>query len=498
MTEGTAGRYGARPFTDREMLGAFAFLVLFGLPFAAGGTWALIQAAVTLARGELREALMLGAMGAAFALVGFGLIAGSLWARGRVSVDAAAAFAHPDEPWKWRADWAKGHVLDGGPKEAWGVAFFAMLWNLIAFPGGVLAFQAASGKGQGLAWIALLFPAAGALLAARAINAFARARKQGVPRLDLATVPVPVGRTLAGTVRTHLSEPPVEGFTLVLSALRTERSGPDNDVRTHVVWQEEAHARGRLASDGRGVHVIVPVAIRIPADAPSTDHSDPGNELAWKLEVRAATPGIDYAAGFEVPVYRTEVSGEPETAQSASHLRAVAFSAPPLPAGAPRPEPHSPIAVSRDDEGLVILFPAARNRGAAMAVSAFGLLWTAITVFLAARAPVLFPIVFGLFDVLIAWIAVTLWLEVVRVRVDPAGVRVARGFGEPGPERLVAARDVADVKLAIGMSSGTRVWWDLSLACTSGRPVPLGGGVRDKHEAEWLAARIRDALAAAR
>jgi len=115
MSEDTPGRYGARPFSDREMLGAFAFLVLFGLPFAAGGTWALVQAAVKLARGELRDGLMLGAMGTVFALVGFGLIAGSLWARGKVSVDAAAAFAHPDEPWKWRADWARGYGVDGGP-----------------------------------------------------------------------------------------------------------------------------------------------------------------------------------------------------------------------------------------------------------------------------------------------------------------------------------------------------------------------------------------------
>ena len=496
--EDTPGRYGARPFTDREMLGAFAFLVLFGLPFAAGGTWALVQAAVKLARGEMREALMLGAMGSAFALVGFGLIAGSLWARGKVSVDAAAAFAHPDEPWKWRADWARGYALDGGPKEAWGLAFFAVLWNLIAFPGGVLAFQAATAKGQGLAWIALLFPVVGALLAAQALTAFARAHKQGVARLDLAAVPVPVGRTLAGTVRTHLAAPPEDGFTLVLSALRTERSGPDDDMRTHVVWQEEAHAKGQLSSDGNGVHVIVPVAIRIPADAPSTDHSNASDELAWKLEVRAATPGIDYSAGFEVPVYRTEASFEPETARSAAHLRPVAFSAPDLPAGAPRPEPHSPIEVSHDGEGLVILFPAARNKGAAAAVTAFGILWTAITLFLAMRAPFVFPIVFGLFDLLIGYIALTLWLEAVRVRVNPAGVKVARGFGEPGEERLVPAREVADVKLAVGMSSGTRVWWDLSLACSNGRSVPLGGGMRDRHEAEWLAAQVKDALAKAR
>jgi hypothetical protein len=30
----------------------------------------------------------------------------------------------------------RGQVLDSGPKQAWGVAFFAVLWNLVAFPPG--------------------------------------------------------------------------------------------------------------------------------------------------------------------------------------------------------------------------------------------------------------------------------------------------------------------------------------------------------------------------
>jgi hypothetical protein len=308
-------------------------------------------------------------------------------------------------------------------------------------------------------------------------------------------VPVPVGRTLAGTVRTHLAEPPWGGFKLTLTALRTERSGPDNDIKTSVVWQEKAYNAGQLSSDGAGVHVIVPVAIRIPDDAPSTDHSDASDELAWQLEVRAETPGLDYRATFELPIYRTDDG--PETASNAAHLQAVprSFAAPDLPADAPRPEPASPIAVTRDREGLVIDFPAARNKGAAMSLSAFAVLWTAAIAFMTAvHVPLLFPIVFGLFDFLIVYIALTLWLEVVRVRANLAGVKVARGIGAPGVERFVPTSESADVRLAIGMYAGTNVWYDLALATTGGRTVPLGGGMSDKHEAEWLAMRIKDAL----
>jgi hypothetical protein len=420
-------------------------------------------------------------------------MAGALFGRRRLVLEAKAAWEHPDEPWKWRPDWAQGHVLDGSRRDALGMTIFAVLWNLVSLPGGVLAFR--EGLEQGRAWapLALVFPAIGVGLAGWAGRAALRARRFGVSRLELAAVPVPVGRTLAGAVHTRLTTPPPGGFALTLTALRTTRGGPDHDVATRVLWQDEAHSAGQLSGDGEGVHVIAPVAMRIPPDAPGTDHSDPDDEVSWRLEVEAETPGLDYAAAFELPVYRTEDSDQAETARDAAHLEVV----PDAPAlrDSPRPEPRSAIVVAREGDGLVIDFPPARNPGMATGLTAFVAVWTgAIVLMTRLHAPILFPVAFGLFDLLLGWFALGLWCEVTRLGVDASGARVASGLGAPGKARLVPRDAIADVRIAIGMTASTTAYYDLRLVTTDGRAVTVGGGIRHKREAEWLAAQVLGAL----
>ena len=497
MTENTPGRYGARPYTGRETWGALLFLALFGLPFAACGVWALTGVPGKWAHGDVRDALVLAAAGLAFALVGFGLMVGAAFGRGKLDIDAKAAWDHPDEPWKWRPDWAEGHVLDGGKNDALGRVVFAVLWNLVALPAGWLGWEQGVKQGLALAAIALLFPAVGAGLAVWAARGVIRVRRFGASRLDLASVPVAVGRTLAGTIRTRLTTPPEGGFALTLSALRISRSGPDNDRSTHVLWQEEARVPGQLSGGTDGVRVVAPVAIRIPAEAPSTDHSAADDEVVWRLEVQAAEPGVDYSATFELPIYRTADSDRPESAEDAPHLRAVG----PIPPGGmtPRPEPRSAIEVTNEAGALVIDFPAARNPSMAFGMTVFAVIWTGSIVFMTRmHAPLIFPIVFGLFDVLMAWIALTLWCEVTRLRVIPAGVKVASGLGAPGAERLYPAEQIKDVRIAIGMTANTTAYYDLKLVRPGGQEITIGGGIRHKREAEWLAARILTALGQAR
>jgi hypothetical protein len=164
---------------------------------------------------------------------------------------------------------------------------------------------------------------------------------------------------------------------------------------------------------------------------------------------------------------------------------------------APRPEPRSAIAVTREGGALVIVFPAARNPSMALGMTAFSMLWTGAIVFMVGmRAPWFFPVVFGLFDVLISWIVLTLWLEVIRVRVDASGVAIASGLVTPGPARVYT--QVKDVRVAIGMTSGTTAWYDLKLVLANGREVAAGGGIRHKREAEWIAAQMLAALGQAR
>jgi hypothetical protein len=53
---------------------------------------------------------------------------------------------------------------------------------------------------------------------------------------------------------------------------------------------------------------------------------------------------------------------------------------------------------------------------------------------------------------------------------------------------------VADVVSAIGMQAGRTLYYDVEIRRKDGKKVTAGRSVRDKREAEWLAATIKKAL----
>jgi hypothetical protein len=147
--------------------------------------------------------------------------------------------------------------------------------------------------------------------------------------------------------------------------------------------------QGQVSRDASGMGTAIPVAFAIPADAVACDDRDSDNRVLWRLELSAGVPGVDYAASFDVPVFRTELSDQPPTAAEASLKMTVDVATYRQPVG-------SRIEVSTTRRGTEIVFPAARNPGAALSLTIFVLLWTVVVWFLVhSRAPVIFPIVFG-------------------------------------------------------------------------------------------------------
>jgi hypothetical protein len=57
---------------------------------------------------------------------------------------------------------------------------------------------------------------------------------------------------------------------------------------------------------------------------------------------------------------------------------------------------------------------------------------------------------------------------------------------------------VTGIEVRIGMQSGDRVWYDLRAARAGGGSLEAGSGIRDKREAEWLAAQLEAALGRSR
>lgn len=359
----------------------------------------------------------------------------------------------------------------------------------MALPPAVLALHHGESR---LALIALIFPLAGAALLVAAVRSSIRRRKFGISRLHLSTKPALPGHGLAGTLHVGGRIRPAGGFRLVLSCVRIETAGSGGARRTseRILWQEEQRVGGLFGTGmpGEGPVTVIPVGFRIDSSAPPTDEGDPGARIVWRLTASARTPGVDYAASFEVPVFRT--------AETPALAEQDARTLPPEPAPLRyRPPADSPIRVTSDGCGTRIAFPRALNPGAALGLTALAVLWGGVVALLwRLGAPAIVPAGLGAVEVVLAWGALLLWLRVVDVRADRSGVRVASNLGWAGGPRAVAAPDIADVEVRIGMQAGSQVYYDLAIVRRDGRRIRAGGGVRDKRQAEWLAAKIKQAL----
>jgi len=284
-----------------------------------------------------------------------------------------------------------------------------------------------------------------------------------------------------------------EGFAATLTCvnLRTTGSGDDRSTSEYIRWQEEQRVQGqRGAGDrGQGVVTVVPIRFRIPADVLPTDDANSDDRIVWRVQVAAAVPGVDYSASFEVPVFRTAASAEPLRPEEEKLLG-------PVPETLPYRQPAtSPIRVSTGPRGTEIVFPAARNPGAALGLTGFAALWAAILwLILFVKAPVLFLVAFGLVELVLLYGVLRMWLRVVELTAGRDGISIASGFGTVGDPTRIEPRDIKAIEVRMGLQAGTTVYYDLAVLQQNGRRVTAASSIRDKREAEWLAGLIRQAL----
>jgi hypothetical protein len=465
-------------------------VALFLLPFAGVGTFAGWQSFHRAVQGNSREALFFLLFAVVFGGVGFGGIALVLAGKRKLEEQESLKARHPDEPWLWQKDWASGRVEDASRLGAWGAWAFALLWNLVSIPAGYAGVRAALYENNKAGIIALLFPLVGTGLMVWAVRATVRFKKYGSSRFELSNLPGVIGHTIAGTVRVPSQLDPAEGFYTVLSCVRriTTR-GKDSTTTESILWQEERYTRGQQSRDAGGMNTRISIAFRLPADAKPCDSTNPSDRILWQLKVSAEVPGVDYASVFEVPVFRTAASERPlsQDEDRLTHDQLVPDNY--------RQPVGSRIAVTANLRGVEIYFPAARNLGAASGGTCFTVLWIAIVWFLVHfKAPLLFPIVFALFGLLLVYGTLQLWLGVSRVTVNSSTVTVASGYLSPGSGRSVTAAEIADISISIGMQAGTTPYYDVAIGLKNGKKVIAGRSVRDKREAEWLAITMKKTL----
>jgi hypothetical protein len=426
-----------------------------------------------------------------FGGVGLGLLTFSILGYRKARADAAAAALHPDQPWLGKADWASGVIPSAAGRSALILAAIAAFWNLASAPTWYVFCKEAIGEGKRPSWFVLIFAGIGAVLVVAASVSLLRRRKYGQSVFQMAANPGVIGGRLAGVVRVSAKVQPEDGFLLTLECVRrvTRSTGNDSKSTTiDVLWQDKQTISRELRQNDPEQSAI-PVLFQIPYDCRPTDESDAECKYSWRLKVTAKTPGLDYKAAFDVPVFKTAESDPnfvPDTAAIAEYA---------APADPDRELREAGVlkTVSPFGDGCQFTFPLGRNLGSSVSLLVFWLFWSgAILVMLHLKAPIFFPIGFGLFDVIILLIGLDLWFYRSMVDVSPRGLTVTGGLFGRGRPRQIEASSIDRIETVGGMTSGNMVYYNI-VVVSRGKKISLGKRVQGKWLAEAICRQIEEA-----
>lgn len=432
---------------------------------------------------ELRAGLLAvkAIFGLVFSFVGFGLLIGGRYAGKKMAAEQALRAQFPDEPWRWRPEWANGRIAASARAGAYVAIAFAVLWNLISLP---LSFQipAEIAKGNTLAAVGLLFPLVGIGLAAWAIRAWLQLKRFKVATLTLPRLPVALGGRLKGTIRVEAEVPVTADFRLELECVeeRTRGSGKNRRREEKLLWQREWRVPRHRCQIGATLTTI-PVDVAVPADQPATTMDD-GDKVFWRLEAAGECLGPDFWSRFELPVFAT---GEQPAADDAA-----AAVVPPAPAE--RPDARTLGALGIDYErlprgGEAWTFRRARHKGVATALTAFAAIWgiAGMALFMT-DAPVVIPIVLMLFDALIVWWVLSMWITEYRVTLDRGLLTLVRsGFMARAPIEI-PQQWIRTVRARRGMQAGNKLYYDLIVETADGKHT-AASALPDYDVGSWFA-----------
>jgi len=260
------------------------------------------------------------AMGGLFALVGGARLVAEL--RRGADRDAAqrALEKHRDAPWRVRPEWRTDELVASTPLDR-SFVVLALFWNVFSWPLAFLLIDAELQSGNQAVWVVAIFPVIGLGMLAKLAYELVRARKFGETVVRLDPMPPRLGRRFEGTLRAKIGREarPDNGFLVRVSCYRQQvRYTRDSDgdrtrrIERHLLWRDETRLRDRSVQ--YGTQVEVPFAFDLPDDAPASTPLKLDNRILWEVAAEAEIPGIDFAAGVEVPVFPAEPGSMPAEA----------------------------------------------------------------------------------------------------------------------------------------------------------------------------------------
>ena len=485
--------------TKPSVLGP-VFLSVFGLPFLGMGLFAAYT--FLNAANQPLPARMGGAIFASvFAMIGGGLIFGSLYGYSLQKEQARRESANPASPWLWRQDWAASRVDSKNRSSVIGWWIGAALANMLLLPVSLGSISTGLSTQDPKYIIPGALGLLGLLVLFGAIRATIRLKRFGKTYFEMSSLPFSPGH-VAGAIHIHLDTDIRHGVDLKLWCTRSvvTRSGNEHSVHKVPLWEESKKIPPTSLVRGP-LDTTIPVEFTTPSDAPQTDHDNPNDQIQWSLKVSADVPGVNYFDEFEIPVFRTAQSPEaPAPARQANSLFEMPSSnenATPSETSAevPEPEQHR-VAVTDSPQGLEFYFRAGRNlfRAALVVALAAGcgtLLYAMLHT--PRRQPIFALVIVGLLTFVLTLASIHTALTSTRIVVGNGVISWRHSVLGIGPTRQVQIADVASILAVTSIqqasSSGSTVY-SLRLQTNTGKNHSLVDEIESRQEARWIVSEI--------
>ena len=277
-----------------------------GQPFPARVNPADPADAVLFTDVSATGAFVLPAVGFVFAAAGAAICLGAVTSLRSARRRARREQEHPDRPWRHEPTWDDFRVPAEGGVAALVVTWLAGLF--IALFVSIFVVLLAQDEeaplfAQAIVGCFTLIPI-GVLLTAAYLTA--RHLKYGSPVLHLKESPIVPTATLEGVVEVGSAIDAREAVKLTLKCTRTTTTGSGKQRSTTVdTLHEQSVVVPELeVRSAVGGGTVIPVRLVVPDGLPERAPGNPSH--AWKLEVHCETPGVDFAATFDLPVFRAD------------------------------------------------------------------------------------------------------------------------------------------------------------------------------------------------
>ncbi len=393
----------------------------------------------------------------------------------------------PDQPWMWEKKWDNGQVKSDDKLILYFLLVFALIWNAISWPIVPDVLQQARGKPE--AYVVLLFPAIGVLIAFLFIKQLFRYRKFGHSVLHFHTMPGVIGGAFEGEVVIPCELRPEKGFEVTVNCKRyTPSRGNNSSSSTSILWQRTMKLNGEVIRQ-RVPSTVVRIYCAIPFGGAPTQDLRGGGRIYWEVQVKADVVGANFGSQYTIPVYETDESREDFVADE-QKIREIVF---------------DPDETDRDvmaAEGLVeqremgkwsLYFPAGRHKTGSKILFIFAIAVVGVPIGLLMHFGLQIPLygacIIGGGVFVTSWVLWYIWLWQVCYRstiwVENGRVNL-RGGAIKMTEKQFMLDEVKAISMRRGMQTNDSLYYRIILRTQDDKPHQVAGQIPGVEMAEKI------------